>query len=595
MSSLEAGAEMAVRYYIDIEHAGLGKYERVQGRDRHVVERRAQAKRHQWDQQWQRQCAAAEERRQREQRARDQQERREQRAQEKEAQRAYIESRKLEAEEATAVAERAIAAVQGILAHTLTVDDRVNFDALKDRSTFSERQPVPPKPPTLPEQPAPLVYNYVAPAPSFWRLLWELLRPSTRARRALRDAEVEEAYRKRVDEAYATRVQQWRDERAIIESKHAATRTEHHRRVEDWANRKRAFEAQQKTTNEQIELLKARYQSCDPDAIEQYCDLVLSASTYPEAFPQTFSIQYRSDSKLLLVEYVLLLPAHMPKTKTVRYVQSRDELVESELAEGAQKKLYDSAIYQIAIRTLHELFEADVVGAMASIAFNGVVETIDGATGRPIRPCIISVQASKVEFQELNLAAVDPKACFRKLRGVGSPQLHALAPVPPLIRFSKDDVRFVDGRAVMEDVTEGQNIACMPWEDFEHLIRDLFEREFAHEGTDVRITRTSRDGGVDAVIFDPDPLRGGKLVVQAKRYTNTVGVAAVRDLYGAMTAERAAKGILVTTANFGHDSYEFAKDKPITLLDGGALLHLLQKHGVQVTIDLQQAKRVVNG
>jgi len=41
-----------------------------------------------------------------------------------------------------------------------------------------------------------------------------------------------------------------------------------------------------------------------------------------------------------------------------------------------------------------------------------------------------------------------------------------------------------------------------------------------------------------------------------------------------MTAERASKGILVTTAAFGHGSYEFAKDKPITLLDGGALLQL---------------------
>jgi restriction system protein len=32
----------------------------------------------------------------------------------------------------------------------------------------------------------------------------------------------------------------------------------------------------------------------------------------------------------------------------------------------------------------------------------------------------------------------------------------------------------------------------------------------------------SRDGGVDAVAFEPDPIRGGKIVIQAKRYTNTV-------------------------------------------------------------------------
>lgn len=36
------------------------------------------------------------------------------------------------------------------------------------------------------------------------------------------------------------------------------------------------------------------------------------------------------------------------------------------------------------------------------------------------------------------------------------------------------------------------------------------------------ITQASRDGGVDAIAFDPDPIRGSKIVIQAKRYTNTV-------------------------------------------------------------------------
>jgi Restriction endonuclease len=47
-----------------------------------------------------------------------------------------------------------------------------------------------------------------------------------------------------------------------------------------------------------------------------------------------------------------------------------------------------------------------------------------------------------------------------------------------------------------------------------------------------KVFRLSRDHGVDAVMYDPDPLRGGKYVLQAKRYTRPVDVAAVRDLYG---------------------------------------------------------------
>lgn len=93
-------------------------------------------------------------------------------------------------------------------------------------------------------------------------------------------------------------------------------------------------------------------------------------------------------------------------------------------------------------------------------------------------------------------------------------------------------------------------------------IPDVHKIPYRRNGSDVRVTQASRDGGVDAIIFDPDPLRGGKIAVQAKRYTNTVGVSAVRDLYGTVINEGANSGILITTSDYGHDSYEFAKDKP---------------------------------
>ena len=103
----------------------------------------------------------------------------------------------------------------------------------------------------------------------------------------------------------------------------------------------------------------------------------------------------------------------------------------------------------------------------------------------------------------------------------------------------------------------------------------------------------SRDGGVDAIAFDPDPIRGGKIIIQAKRYTNIVGVSAVRDLYGTVINEGANKGILITTAYYGADAYDFAKDKPITLLNGGHLLFMLQKHGQRAKIDLKEAKKII--
>lgn len=110
--------------------------------------------------------------------------------------------------------------------------------------------------------------------------------------------------------------------------------------------------------------------------------------------------------------------------------------------------------------------------------------------------------------------------------------------------------------------------------EFEVLVSNLFTRM----GLDTKLTQSSRDGGVDAVAFDTRPVLGGKVVIQAKRYRDTVGVSAVRDLYGTMMNEGANKGILVCTIRYGPDAYNFSKDKPIELIDGGGLPYLLREH-----------------
>ncbi|MCE7915642.1 MAG: hypothetical protein DYH15_13480 [Nitrosomonas sp. PRO4] len=50
------------------------------------------------------------------------------------------------------------------------------------------------------------------------------------------------------------------------------------------------------------------------------------------------------------------------------------------------------------------------------------------------------------------------------------------------------------------------------------------------------------------------------------------------------------KGILITTSNYGGDAYDFAKGKPLTLMNGGNLIHLLEQHGRKARINLSEAK-----
>ena len=379
-------------------------------------------------------------------------------------------------------------------------------------------------------------------------------------------------------------------ERAIIDLDNARAQEQWKSACDEYEARKAAFFKQREELSKAIDEFEGRYRLKDPNAVAEYCKTVLENSRYPDFLRNQFEMEYRGDTGQLIVDYSLPPPEAIPRVKDYKYIESRDEIREVLISDTEAHRMYDDVVYQVALRTIYGLFDADTVAALQSVVFNGFVRSIDSATGRDIEPCICSLHATREEFMELNLESVDPKACFRRLKGVAATKLHDLAPVRPILTLRRDDGRIVEGREVQID--EGENIAAMDWQDFEHLIRNLFETEFAVNGAEVKVTQASRDRGVDALVFDPDPLRGGKFVIQAKRYTNVVPVSAVRDLYGTVINEGASRGILITTAYYGPESIEFAKDKPLVLLDGSNLLHMLEKQGRKARIDLQEAKKL---
>src|SRR5829696_5601769 len=135
-------------------------------------------------------------------------------------------------------------------------------------------------------------------------------------------------------------------------------------------------------------------------------------------------------------------------------------------------------------------------------------------------------------------------------------------------------VRLVAETDAIGALDDRPNLLELKFTEFESLIQNLFTKM----GLETRQTGPSRDGGADCVAYDTRPIFGGKVVIQAKRYKNTVGVSAVRDLYGTLQNEGASKGILVTTSGYGSASFEFAEGKPLELLGGANLLYLLQEH-----------------
>lgn len=542
----------SVSYWIDVRHEGLHAYRRITGRDQYVVEAKAAAQRAAWEEKWAK-------------------------MQLREKALYTKEQKKDAAAQRTQKALEAVAEIENLLISSVEAKGTFEWEQLKDHSRFTQAMPL--QPAKLDHPVEPLKYE------SKYAVHLGLLDHLFSSRKAKKIAEAQSLY----DGDHA----KWEASVKADDDVNAKMAAEFEEATRKWKADKAAFlEAQQKR-NEDIDGHRTAYLNKQPEEIVDYCDLVLSGSAYPDSFPKSWQLEYRPDTRMLLVEYSLPNADAMPRLKEVKYIQSRDEFTESFLADSAFEKMYDGALYKIALRSIHELIKSDEANAIDSIVFNGWVRAIEPATGQETNGCIMSLQADRVEFACINLAKADPKACFKKLKGVGSSKLAALVPVRPILQLNTEDERFVPSYKVEDTIDSTMNLAAMDWEDFEHLIREVFEREFGNDGSEVKITRASRDGGVDAVVFDPDPLRGGKIVIQAKRYTNTVGVSAVRDLYGTVVNEGANKGILVTTADYGPDAYEFAKDKPLTLLSGSNLLHLLTKHGHQARIDLKEAKQIL--
>jgi len=339
-----------------------------------------------------------------------------------------------------------------------------------------------------------------------------------------------------------------------------------------------------------LEGLKS-YLKFDTNAVIEYSKLILNYSKYPEFVPKKFEVDYYPQTKILVVEYALPPIDTLPTLKEVKWI--KNEIKEYHISETQLQKNFEKTMYNITLRSIYELFHTDEINALDAICFNGWVSSINKATGKRENNCILSIQTKKEEFYEINLSFVDPKVCFKSFKGVSSSKLSSITSIQPIIQINKNDRRFVESQNVTQNINESTNLAAMDWEEFEHLIREVFEKEFSYNGGEVKVTQASRDGGVDAIAFDPDPIRGGKIVIQAKRYTNTVGVSAVRDLFGTVMNEGANKGILVTTSDYGPDSYEFAKGKPLTLLNGGNLLYLLEKHGHNARINIEEARKLM--
>ena len=473
--------------------------------------------------------------------------------------RRYLELQQLEAEDLTGELEEKISGLKTILEHTLGVNDVLSFDSLRNHDKYV----IKPVPLSLTEiRNPPVADEYHA-----------KVKPRTFLEKATGNKR-----------RYEQQVQSAEEDYQAALRNHEAAEEKRIKALEDYlakeAEERKEFESVIARQNQAVDEFETKYRGGDIEATILYNKMVLERSQYPAGFSQVFRLAYLPEARELVVEYELPTVDIVPQEVDFRYNKSKDTIDAKQRKAAEIRKLYQDVVSAVTLRTVHEIFEADQGSVIDVVVFNGFVDAVDPAIGKDIRPCLISVRATKQAFMDINLARIEKRTCLRNLGAQVSPQPQALQPVKPIIEFDMVDKRFVEQSDVLSDLETRPNLMDLNPYEFETLVGNLFQKM----GLETRLTRSSRDGGVDVVAFDTRPVLGGKVVIQAKRYRNTVGISAVRDLYGTMLNEGANKGIIVSTSSYGSDAYDFAKDKPIEMIDGGGLLYLLDQVGTKARI-----------
>ncbi|SCP97669.1 restriction endonuclease [Anaerobium acetethylicum] len=546
-------------YQAEVRHAGLNKYRVVKAGSRYELAQKVASIQTQWDEQWRKKCETENKKTEKEQILRNH-----------EVAQSYADNR-------TREAEKLQENLDSILVNSL-YPIPLNVEKYKDYSDYPDFPPIEPERPIVGREPLRTDSKYNLKTP----LLVKLSKKKN------------EEFQAMLENAYQRDIVKWGQEKKEKDLLNEKVIEEYNSKLEQWKNDRDTFQEEQLAKNNDVDKFMKDYMAGDGEAIVRYYTSVIDEIPMLLEYDRQAEAEYTQENKMLIIDILLPIIEDIPNLKKVTYVKSRGEFKESFQTDVYMKKKYDSIIYQIVLQTLNYIFKLDGgYDFIDVIVLNGKISTIDKTTGKNIEPYVLSINVSKSEFNELNLSAIDPKAWFKSAKGISASTLADITPVAPVVVMSRDDDRFVEGYDVTGRLDESINLAAINWQDFEHLIREIFAKEFSSNGGEVKITQASRDGGVDAIAFDPDPIRGGKIVIQAKRYTNVVGVSAVRDLYGTVMNEGATKGILVTTSNYGNDAYQFANGKPLTLMNGANLLYLLEKHGHKAKIDLKEAKQLL--
>ena len=332
---------------------------------------------------------------------------------EREVREAYVASRLAEADELNENLAAEYAEIDGLLAATLSLDDYVDLEALKKtvvHAPFARMElkvPHPaPTPIPVPEQPR--LQAPEAPTGMFGK------------KKKLGEAQ------ERAQAEYQSALQQWDQYRAGIPAreaelarKHAALERTRLDMLEAEQERYDSAMVRQKQEvaehNAAIDTLVVGLGYGATDAVQEYVGIVLANSIYPESFEIEHEAVFEPETAELRIQVIVPAPDKIRSVKSFRYVKASDEIAEAQLSKKDANDRYAGALHQVALRSLHEIFEADRRGLIQAISLQVGPNAKDPATGRDMFMPLIAVTSPRGQFTEFDLSSVVPSATLQHL------------------------------------------------------------------------------------------------------------------------------------------------------------------------------------
>ncbi len=405
-------------YHIDLKHDGLGKFRRLSGADQFVLEQRARLQAEAWESRWRRRLAH------------------DQQGDESLRHLPNFEAQQAHAAMLTDRAQQVVASFTNILSQGLDAAP-FKMEMLHDSRIFPEDRPVTPV-----DQEAPLEPDRDDPSFNVVEQFdvkaefWALFLPKVRRKLEMAAQAKTEAARSRYD----TACRNWQDAKLEVARLNAKRKAMFDAALDAWWVRAQAYQDRQRDENTQVDRFGQRYAQKNTDAVVEYFDAALSQADYPDIFPMQWDVDFLPETGALIIDYELPPPEDFPTLKGVKYDVMQDTFEQSYWSAPEIADLYEGAIYQTCLRTLHDMFEADAEGVAASVTFNGWVSFFEKSQGRPARACIMSVQATKAAMKQADLRASSPKACFGRLKGIAGARLAEMTAVVPIQPINRQGV-----------------------------------------------------------------------------------------------------------------------------------------------------------